>query len=72
MGLKINSLDKLLDIEGSSGISVPYIGYGEVNLKIPKIKAYDENALMMVMNDSKYGDKFSLQLELYIHMQLWK
>ena len=53
MGLKINSLDKLLDIEGSGGISVPYIGYGEVNLKIPKIKAYDEDALMMVMNDSR-------------------
>ena len=53
---KIKSLDKLLDIEGSGGISVPYIGYVEVNLKIPEIPAYDEDALMMVMNDSRYGD----------------
>ena len=54
--LKIKSLDKLSDIEESGGISVPYIGYVEVNFKIPEIPAYDEDALMMVMNDSRYGD----------------
>ena len=57
MGLKINSLDQFIDIEGSGGISVPYIGYVEVNLKIPEIKAYEEDVLMMVMNDSRYGDQ---------------
>ena len=56
MKLKIESLDNLLHIEGSGGISIPYIGYVEVNLKIPEIPAYDEDALMMVMNDSRYGD----------------
>ena len=56
MKLKIESFDKLLDIEGSGGVSVPYIGYVEVNLKIPELPAYDEDALMMVMNDSRYGD----------------
>ena len=55
MKLKIESLDKLLDIEGSGGVSVPYMGYVEVNLKIPEIPAYDEDALMMVTNDSRYG-----------------
>ena len=54
--LDIHSLDNLLDIEGSSGVSVPYIGYVEVNLKIPEVKAYNEDVLMMVMNDSRYGD----------------
>ena len=57
MELKINSLDQFIDIEGSGGISVPYIGYVEVNLKIPEIKAYEEDVLMMVMNDSRYGDQ---------------
>ena len=56
MGLEIQSLENLLDIGGSGGVSVPYIGYVEVNLKIPEIKAYDEDVLMMVMNDSRYGD----------------
>ena len=43
----------MLDIEGSGGLSVPCV---EVNLKIPKIQAYNEDVLMMVMNDSRYGD----------------
>ena len=55
MNLKIHSLDNLLNIEGSGGMSVPYIGYVEVNLKIPEIKAYNEDVLMMVMNDSRCG-----------------
>ena len=63
MKLKIQSLDKLLDIEGTGGISVPYIGYVEVNFKIPEIPANDEDALMMAMNDSKYGDMVPLLLE---------
>ena len=56
MSLKIHSLDNLLDIEGSGCVSVPYIGYVEVNLKIPEVKAYNEDVLMMVVNDSRYGD----------------
>ena len=56
MKLKIKGLDKLLDIEGSTGISVAYIGHVKVNLKIPESPAYDEDALVMVMNDSRYGD----------------
>ena len=54
--LKIESLDKLLDIEGGGGVSIPSIGYVEVSLKIPEIPAYDKDALMMVMNDSRHGD----------------
>ena len=56
MSLKIHSLDNLLDIEGSGGVSIPYIGCVEVNFNIPEIKAYNEDVLMMVMNDSRYGD----------------
>ena len=52
IGLKIKGLDQFIDIEGSGGISVPYIGYVEVNLKNPEIKAYEEDVLMMVMNDA--------------------
>ena len=35
MGLKIQNLDSLLDIEGGGGIAIPYVGYVEVNLQIP-------------------------------------
>ena len=40
MGLKIQSLENMLDIEGGGGIAIPYIGYVEVNLQIPEIKNY--------------------------------
>ena len=56
LGLQIQELEGLLDIEGGGGIAIPYIGYVEVNLKIPEIQAYNENVLMMVMDDSRYGD----------------
>ena len=56
MGLKIQNLESFLEIEGGGGIAIPYIGYVEVNLKFLEIQAFDENVLMMVMNDSRYGD----------------
>ena len=71
MKLKIKSWDKLLDIEGSGRISVPCIGYVEVNLKIPEIPAYDEDALIMVMNDSRHRDMVPFAIGTkHIHSQI--
>ena len=56
LGLQIQELEGLLDIEGGGGIAIPYIGYVEVNLKIPETQAYNEDVLMMVMDNSRYGD----------------
>ena len=38
MGLKIQNLESMLDIEGGGGIAIPYIGYVEVQLQILKLK----------------------------------
>ena len=71
MGLKIQNLESLLDIEGGGGIAIPYIGYVEVNLQIPEIKNYNEDALMMVMNDSRYGKKVPFAIgTIHIHTAL--
>ena len=71
MGLKIQDLESLLDIEGGGGIAIPYIGYVEVNLQIPEIRNYNEDALMMVMNDSRYGDKVPFAIgTIHIHTAL--
>ena len=71
MGLKIQNLDSLLDIVGGGGIAITYIGYVEVNLQIPKIKNYNEDALLMVMNDSKYGHKVPFAIgTTHIHAAL--
>ena len=73
MGLKIQSLENMLDIEGGGGIAIPYIGYVEVQLQIPEIKNYKENALMMVMNDSRYGEKVPFIIgTIHIHAALKK
>ena len=34
---------------------IPYMGYVEVNLKIPEIKAFNEDVLMPVTEDSTYA-----------------
>ena len=71
IGLKMQNLDSLLDIEGGGGIAIPYIGYVEVNMQIPEIKNYNEDALLMVMNDSKYGHKVPFAIgTTHIHAAL--
>ena len=77
MGLKIQNLENMLDIEGGGGIAIPYIGYVEVQLQIPEIKNYKEDALMMVMNNSrstictKYKVPFAIGT-IHIHAALKK
>ena len=43
LGLKINTLDRFLDIEGMGGGWIPYSGYVEVQLDIPGISAFQED-----------------------------
>ena len=42
-------------MEGLGGISIPYLGYVEAKLKIPEVKAFQEDCLFLVMNDHSYG-----------------
>ena len=41
--LQIHQLDRILKFETTGGGDIPYMGYVEVNLKIPKIKAFNED-----------------------------
>ena len=71
MGLRIQNLDGLLDIKGGGGIAIPYIGYEEVNLQIPEIKNYNEDVFILVMNDSRYGQKVPFAIgTVHIHAAL--
>ena len=54
--LKIHQLDTLLDIEGTGGINVPYLGYVEANLRIKEIKGMDEDCFFLVVPDSNYTE----------------
>ena len=60
LGLSIQKLEALLDIEGSAGLDVPYLGYTELRLDIPEIVKFDHDVLMMVYPDSKYSHRVSV------------
>ena len=69
--LEVKKLDKLLDIEGTGGSLVPYYGYVELRLKIPQIKKFDLDVLMLVIDDSPYGARVPVQIgTLHIDMML--
>ena len=69
--LEVKKLDKLLDIEGTGGSLVPYYGYIELQLKIPQIKKFDLDVLMLVIDDSPYGARVPVQIgTLHIDMML--
>ena len=71
MKLKVHKLNKLLRIEGTGGGKVPYKGYVETLLKIPEIPDFKEYVLMLVIENSEYGDRVPIQLgTLHIDMIL--
>ena len=62
LGLEIHSINKMIDIEGTGGGIVPYFGYVECRLNIPEIEAFDQDVLMLVINNSPYGARVPIQL----------
>ena len=62
LGLEIHSINKMFDIEGTGGGLVPYFGYVECRLNIPEFEAFDQDVLMLVINNSPYGARVPIQL----------
>ena len=54
MKLRPQQLQSILPIEGSGGLEVPYLGYVEAYLKIPEIKVFDLEALLLIVPDSAH------------------
>ena len=46
--LQIQPLGQLLELEGTGGSAIPYLGFMEVNLQIWGIKNYNEDVLLLV------------------------
>ena len=42
----------MLQIEGSGGSDIPYLGYVETCLKVPQVKAFDTDVLLLIVPDS--------------------
>ena len=63
----------MLEIEGSGGIDVPYLGYTEVNFQVPGVKALNEDILVVIQNDSAYSSWVPITLGiLHIDMVIEK
>ena len=73
MKLKVQKLQKLLRIEGTGGGKVPYKGYVEVLLEVPGVRNLSKYILMLVIDNSEYGERVPIQIgTLHIDMILEK
>ena len=56
LGLKIQPLGQLLELEGTGGVAIPYLRFVEVNLQIPGIRGYNENVLLLAIPTMAYAE----------------
>ena len=75
MGKKLKlapkELQSILQIEGSGGLEVPYLGYVEVHLGIPEVKAFDQDVLLLIVPDSTHTQSTPITLgTLHIDMAI--
>ena len=57
LGLKIQPLGWLLELEGTGGAAIPYLRFVEVNLQIPGIKRYNEDVLLLAIPTTAYTER---------------
>ena len=55
LGLKVKQLNTLLDLEPTGGGQVPYEGYVELRMRVPNVRAFDLDVLMLVIPESEYS-----------------
>ena len=55
LALEIPPLGQSLELEGTGGSAIPYLGFVEVNLQIPGIQCYNEDVLLVVIPTTTYS-----------------
>ena len=69
--LEPKQLQSILQIEGSGGLEVLYLGYVEVCLGIPEVKAFDQDILLLIIPDSAHTQYTPITLgTLHIDMAI--
>ena len=56
LALQIEPLGHLLELEGTGGSAIPYLGFVEVNLQIPGIQTYNKDVLLLVIPTTTYSE----------------
>ena len=54
--LQIQPWGQVLELEGTWGAAMPYLGFMEVNLQIPGITNYNEDVLLLVIPTMTYSE----------------
>ena len=57
LGLEIQPLGWLLELEGTGGAAIPYLGFVEVNLQIPGIRRYNKDVLLLAIPTMAYTER---------------
>ena len=57
MGLEIQPLGQLLELEGTGGAAIPYLGFVEVNLQILGIRSYNKDVLLLAIPTTAYAER---------------
>ena len=57
LGLEIQPLGQLLELEGTGGAAIPYLGFVEVNLQIPGIRRYNKDVLLLAIPTMAYAER---------------
>ena len=69
--LRPQQLQSILKIDDSGGLEVPYLGYVQAHLRIPEIKAFDLEALLLTVPDSAHMQNTPITLgTLHIDMAI--
>ena len=55
LALEIQPLGQLLELEGTGGAAIPYLGFMEVNLQISGIQHYNEDLLLLLIPTTTYS-----------------
>ena len=57
LGLEIQPLGQLLELEGTGGAAIPYPGFVEVNLQILGIRRYNKDVLLLAIPTMAYAER---------------
>ena len=57
LGLEIQPLGWLLELEGTGGAAIPYLRFVEVNLQILGIRRYNEDVLLLAIPTMAYSER---------------
>ena len=60
LGLEIQPLGWLLELEGTGCAAIPYHGFVEVNLQIPGIRGYTKDVLLLAILTTAYAEGVSV------------